>query len=91
MLEVISQSSVVKDTQVLREAYYHAGIREYWLVDARGDEIDFQILVRGNAGFAPVESNDGMTASEVLPASFRLTRARDRVGLWKYTLHVEER
>jgi Uma2 family endonuclease len=91
VIEVISPSSVRKDTRILRRAYFDAGIREYWLVDARGEEIDFQILIRGNDGFVAVEPCEGMTDSEVLPASFRLTRERDRVGLWKYTLHVARR
>ena len=91
VLEVVSESSVIKDTRQLRDAYFKAGIREYWLVDARGEEIDFQILVRGDDGYVAVEPKSSMTASEVLPASFRLTRERDRVGLWKYTLHVDER
>ena len=33
-LEVVSDSSERKDTRILFEAYYKAGIREYWLVDA---------------------------------------------------------
>ncbi|MCI0358573.1 MAG: Uma2 family endonuclease [Planctomycetaceae bacterium] len=34
-LEVVSDTSVVKDTQELRSLYWLAGIQEYWLVDAR--------------------------------------------------------
>src|SRR5205823_9972930 len=34
VLEVVSDSSVEKDTVILRQAYAEAGIREYWLVDA---------------------------------------------------------
>ena len=33
VLEVVSQTSVQKDTVVLRELYWRAGIQEYWLVD----------------------------------------------------------
>src|SRR5256885_8764701 len=35
VLEVVSESSVQKDTKRLRQLYWQAGIREYWLVDAR--------------------------------------------------------
>ncbi|MCG8586939.1 MAG: Uma2 family endonuclease, partial [Pirellulales bacterium] len=69
VVEVVSPSSVRKDTKLLRTAYYDADIREYWLVDARGDDIDFQILVRSDAGFVAVEPQNDMTASQVLPAS----------------------
>ena len=38
VLEVVSDSSVQKDEELLRRAYWEAEIREYWMVDAR--EID---------------------------------------------------
>src|SRR5439155_15031310 len=53
VMEIISQSSVFKDKQKLRKAYHEAGIREYWLVDARGPEIDFQIFEWHESGFVP--------------------------------------
>ena len=44
VLEVVSDSSVEKDIDVLMDLYWKAGIREYWLVDARGERIEFKIL-----------------------------------------------
>src|SRR5262245_81143 len=44
VLEVISKSSVEKDTETLRELYWQAGIPEYWLVDARGNRAEFDLL-----------------------------------------------
>ena len=44
IIEIISDSSETKDCKLLRQAYHKAKIPEYWLIDARGDEIDFQIL-----------------------------------------------
>ena len=41
VVEVVSQSSVRKDTKVLRDLYFQAGVLEYWLIDARSAEIDF--------------------------------------------------
>ena len=38
-LEVVSPSSVQKDTSVLPEMYWRAGIVEFWLVDARGHDV----------------------------------------------------
>ena len=49
VVEVVSNSSVRKDTVELREAYFIAGIAEYWLIDGRGEEIEFELLVRGEA------------------------------------------
>ena len=37
VVEVVSDSSERKDNQTLFEAYWEAGIPEYWLVDARGN------------------------------------------------------
>jgi Uma2 family endonuclease len=36
VLEIVSKTSMRKDTATLRERYGRAGVREYWLVDARG-------------------------------------------------------
>ena len=46
VLEVVSRSSVAKDTRVMREAYHRAGVPEYWIIDARSDAIGFQVLRR---------------------------------------------
>src|SRR5262249_37567274 len=42
IMEIVSDSSVFKDTKQLRAAYHRAGIREYWLVDVRREIIQFQ-------------------------------------------------
>jgi Uma2 family endonuclease len=38
VLEIVSDSSVRKDRTLLRDAYGRAGVREYWLIDARGHD-----------------------------------------------------
>ncbi len=88
VLEVLSDSSVQKDTRQLREAYHRAGVPEYWLVDARGEEIAFQILYRRKRDYVAVPVQDGWQASRVFGRSFRLVRRRDEFGLWEYTLEV---
>jgi Uma2 family endonuclease len=89
VLEVLSDSSVEKDTRQLREAYHRAGIPEYWLVDARGEEINFQILYRRKRGYVAAPVRDGWQASRIFGRSFRLVRQRDEFGLWEYTLEVK--
>src|SRR5205807_2279951 len=59
VLEIVSDSSVEKDTRLLRTAYHRAGIREYWLVDARGPELVFQILQWRKAGYAAAAKRGG--------------------------------
>ena len=80
--------SVRKDTVTLLNAYFRAGVLEYWLVDARGDEIQFTVFRRDDEEFIPVESQAGWLASGVFGRAFRLERSLDRVGAFDYTLHV---
>lgn len=88
MLEVVSPSSVRKDTRLLPAAYFRAGVREFWLVDARSSKLEFQIFIWREAGYAPSSPNDGWLSSAVFDRQFRLERERDRRGAWRYTLQV---
>jgi Uma2 family endonuclease len=88
ILEIVSDSSVFKDTKQLRVAYRRAGIPEYWLVDVRGDVIEFQILQWRKKGYVAAPVKDGWQKSRVLGRAFQLTRNRSRKGFWRYTLLV---
>jgi Uma2 family endonuclease len=91
VMEVVSRSSVRKDTQTLRKSYLEAGVKEYWLIDARGRDIDFQLLTRGDDEFRRVESDaDGYLASGVFGCSVRLTRGTNPVGGVQYHLDVRD-
>jgi len=86
VLEIVSKSSVRKDTQQLRQANHKAGIPEYWIVDARGDELNFQILHGRKNGYVAAPSKAGWQRSRVFDRWFRLTRTRDDMGYWEYDL-----
>jgi Uma2 family endonuclease len=88
VLEVLSDSSLRKDLGRLKTAYERAGIPEYWLVDARGDQISFQILTREGGAYRPSAPADQPQTSRVLGARFELRRARNRLGRFTYTLLV---
>jgi Uma2 family endonuclease len=88
VLEVVSDSSVRKDTVRLRELYWKAGVREYWLVDARRDPPRFLILRAGAKGFTAVRKLGGWLKSDVLGTSFRLTQQVDPLGHPACTLEV---
>lgn len=90
VLEVISPSSVRKDTQRLMNAYFQAGIPEYWLVDVRNEPVRFDIYVRGEAGYVAVAPQDGWLASPVFGRQFRLECERRGAGRWRYKLHLRE-
>jgi Uma2 family endonuclease len=88
VLEVVSPSSVQKDTEILREVYWDLGIDEYWLVDARGEHLEFDILRRGAKGYAQVRKSGGWLRSSVFGLSFRLTRRTNEMGHPEFTLAV---
>jgi Uma2 family endonuclease len=88
VLEVISPSSVRKDKVTLRQAYWEAGVREYWLVDARREPLRFEILRRTTKGFSTSRNQDGWLKSAAFGCSFRLVQTTDRRGHPEFTLEV---
>jgi Uma2 family endonuclease len=90
VLEVVSGSSVNKDTEWLRDLYWKAGIAEYWLVDCRGERVDFDILRRTAGGYSPASKSSGWIESAVFGHSFLLTRQTDEMGQPEYTLEARK-
>lgn len=90
IVEIVSDRSVFKDTRRLPAAYFKAGVREFWLADARGDRLRFQIYARGKAGFKAARPNAaGFQPSTVLGSRFRLDGRRDARRHWKFDLRME--
>lgn len=87
VVEIISPSSVQKDTKKLPREYAAAGIPELWLVDARGGRLQFQIhTLRGGIYVPTPPRADGWSLSPVLGELFRLVRHQTRVSTWRYVL-----
>lgn len=90
IVEIVSDSSVKKDTQRLPNAYFAAGVREYWLIDARDEELAFVIYRRGTKNFLyPAVDAEGYQRSEVLDASYLLERSVHALGHWVYRLRMK--
>jgi hypothetical protein len=89
VLEVVGERSELKDCTILREDYFAAGVREYWLVDARQDPPSFEILKRGTKGFTATRKQAGWVKSAVFGKLFRLTMGKDRSGNPKPSLEVK--
>jgi Uma2 family endonuclease len=89
IVEIVSDSSVAKDTQRLLAAYRAAGVREYWIIDARGEDVHFAIhcWVDGERG-AEMSPEQGLSA--VFNMRFTLTRHRNPAGRFVYDLVVTE-
>lgn len=86
VVEIVSDSSVRKDLDLLRAGYARAGIPEYWLVDARRAAISFQILRLAGTAYEEGAPGDAPQASRVFGRTFTLTRSKNRVDRWTYRL-----
>ncbi len=90
VVEIVSDSSVAKDTRRLPTAYWRAGIAEYWLVDVRGERMFFRIHARGTDGYEPVSTDaENFQRSAVFDRRFRLDRRRNARDRWVF--HLQSR
>lgn len=91
VVEIVSDHSVRKDTERLPVAYFQAGVREFWLADARTEPVVFRIHHRGPSGFRPVEPDaDGFQGSSIFNLQFRLDVRRDDRGHWAFDLRQKQ-
>lgn len=88
VLEIVSKTSIQKDTVVLRELYAAAGIQEYWLVDPLREEITFDILRLTARGYSATRKSEGWIKSAVFGKSFRLESAATSEDLPQHRLLV---
>ena len=88
VLEIVSASSAEKDKATLLDLYCRAGIPEYWLVDARDDRLEFDILRHAAAGYTTTRRHAGWLKSGVFGKSFRLSRHLDDLGNPEFSLSV---
>jgi Uma2 family endonuclease len=75
VVEVVSDGSVKKDTQRLPPLYARAGIPELWLVDARSEDLRFEIHTLHGGRYEIVRQDEkGWVHSPRLQRFFRLVR-----------------
>jgi Uma2 family endonuclease len=89
VLEVVRRRSIKKDTELLRELYYLAGISEYWLVNPLGDRIAFDILQLTPEGYVEQRKTSGWVRSRVFGKSFRLIRRKTSQDVPEFRLLVK--
>ncbi|MFO0966336.1 MAG: Uma2 family endonuclease [Gemmataceae bacterium] len=80
VMEVVSKTSVHKDTVVLKELYWKAKIPEYWLVDVRPGQFRFDILLAKETGYEAQPVQDGWVFSPLFGLHFTLKEERDPLG-----------
>ncbi|HEX3529563.1 MAG TPA: Uma2 family endonuclease [Thermoanaerobaculia bacterium] len=87
IVEIVSDSSVGKDLDRLPPYYARAGVRELWLLDARGTEVRFDLLVLQEGVYSIVPPDaDGWLRSPCLGRAFRLQRFHQPPFPWSYRL-----
>lgn len=86
VVEIVSDSSERKDLSILPDQLFAAGVKEYWLIDARGEHPFLDIFRRGPIGFLKVPIRSKKVRSSVFGCSFQLTRTINRRGRPKYRL-----
>lgn len=90
VVECVSDSSTLKDTEKLPRLYHRAGVREYWLVDARGARVAFTLFRRAARKYAVVRPDaGGFRKSAVLGVAVRLVRLPAREGVVRYRLEFK--
>jgi Uma2 family endonuclease len=88
VLEVVSRSSQRKDLVDHVQDYARAGIPEYWIVDARGTDLVFRVLVVQGGAYADQPVDAGWIRSPLFNRAFRLLRFTNRAGLPDFRLEV---
>lgn len=88
VVEIVSLSSVRKDTEVLRELYAKAGISEYWLIDARSTSPTLEILQLTETGYQPVPVEETGRLSRVLSRRVSLIQETDPLGNPRYVFRL---
>lgn len=88
VIEVVSAGSEQKDLHRLMKLYHTAGIREYWIVDARGSGVQFTIHRNTRKKYVAQPRQAGWVHSEVVDREFRFTVETSSIGLTDYCLEV---
>ena len=89
VIEVVSRSSVLKDTETLLDLYWQAGIEEYWLVDARDAKPRLAIYSAHAKGFVAAKKLAGWTRSRVFGEAFQLLATKDDRGDPAFSLVID--
>ncbi len=87
IVEIVSDASVTKDTRRLPEAYTRAGVAEFWLADARGQELLFRVHHLTDNGYQAADvDGEGYQPSTIFNSRFRLDGQRNEKGEWSFDL-----
>lgn len=87
IVEIVSDESATRDGEELFDAYFRAGVREYWLIDARAFEPVFRLLTSGRSNWNEVHADpEGFVRSVVFERCYRFDCHTGRRGERRYDL-----
>ena len=89
IVEVVSQGSFQKDRKRLPRLYAQARVAELWTVDARKDQLLFEVRVLGPAGYTlqPADA-EGWVSSPLLGGDCRIRRELGELSRWAFELEI---
>jgi Uma2 family endonuclease len=90
VIEIVSTSSEDADTEWLMSAYHEADVVEYWLIDARKDELQFDIFKHDKKGYAKARKQDSWVKSTVLGHWFHLVQTKAKQGFPVFRLETRQ-
>ena len=88
VVEIVSSSSVTKDTKLLRDLYAKAGVMEYWLIDARSQTPSMEILNLTEGSYRSGSRTDAGYPSRVLSRNIELIQESDPLGNPRYQFRI---
>lgn len=89
VVECVSDCSGQKDRRRLKDAYWQAGVSEYWIVDARVTPPALTVFRNTRRGYRAVSTEaDGFIPSPVVAVAVRLVRLPARAGLVRHRLET---
>ncbi len=89
VVEILSDSSVDKDTRRLPPRYAAAGVSELWLIDARGSEPRFDVKTLERGAYRDVAPDaEGWLYSPLVASRVRLRRRAMSNSGWLYELDI---
>jgi Uma2 family endonuclease len=89
VIEIVNNRSEEKDTVWAMDAYWEAGVQEYWLIDAREKQIRFDVYSHRPKRYFARRKSNGWVNSAVFKRSYRLRRGKSFHGFPNYQLDVQ--
>lgn len=90
VIEIVSESSVKKDTETLPGLYWKAEIPEFWLIDARQPPLRFEIFRRNPERYEVQPNSEKGVFSPLFSTFVRIIEGKDPLGHQSFRVITEK-